>query len=281
MSTDAGLFDQFISDLETDAIFEKQRYLLLGFPHDTFASVTTNANALLRDIDFLFGDNAATPLAFVCHSRGGLLARTVAANLYDAGPARWKSQLAGCITFGTPHEGTPLAERPSGLLGIGVTSIRAGQPGGFMGASDVLALVAAYKGVIPGIDDLKPPRAIGRGEHKTTFVDELFQKERINAEQNACRLPILAIGGQGPHESHIEWVADRMFRGTPHDCVVELSSSAPERRVGVSHLGVRSDHFSYFSGRKGFEEAIRFLKRQLRYEDCLSSAPGTRGEGTN
>jgi hypothetical protein len=274
MSTDAGLFDELIAELEKDAEFAR-RYLMLGFPHDTLAPVTANANALLDDLEYLFQGGSATPLAFVCHSRGGLVARKVAASLYEAGPARWKHQLAGCITFGTPHRGTPLAENPAKLLGLGVTAIRGMQPGGFMGASDVLALVGAYGSTLPGVDDLKARTAIGRDGGRTTFIDDLREKERVNAEQRTCQLPILAIGGKGPHESRIEWITGGTFRGVPHDCAVELSSSAPERSVGVVRHEVHSDHFSYFAWRKGFEEAIAFLQFVLGYQARAKMAAGT------
>lgn len=245
MPIDVGLFDAFITELESDAPF-KQRYLFLAFPHDTFTSITANADILLEEIDYLFSDNSDTPLAFVCHSRGGLLARKVAAALYGTGPERWKQQLVGCVTFGTPHQGTPLAEYPRKLLGAGVAAIRAIQAGGFMGASDVLALVEAYSNcnTIPGIDDLKPPTAIGKGAQSTTFVTDLRQAERAVAEQHKCRLQVLAIGGRGPHDSRLGRITGKMFRGIPHDCAVELSSSAPERVVGITRQEVRSDHFS-------------------------------------
>lgn len=280
MSIDVGLFDELVVGLEGNPEFAR-RYLLLAFPHDTLAAISVNANALLEDIDYLFDGNSTTLLAFVGHSRGGLLAREVAMRLYRQGPARWKQQLVGCVTFGTPHKGTPLAEKPAKLLGLGVTAVRAGQAGGFMCASDVLALVAAYGGRMPGVEDLKPPAAIGTGESRATFINDLREKERMNAEQLACRLPILAIGGKGPHESRIEWLTGRVFRGEPHDCVVERSSSAPERYVGLTPHEVQSDHFNYFTGRKGFEAALEFLKRVLGYEaplkepeqDALAASP--------
>jgi hypothetical protein len=261
MSTDVGLFDEFIGEQMKDPFF--QHCLFLAFPHDTFASITSNAASLLKAIDYLFESNLTTRLAFVCHSRGGLLARRAAASLYQSGPGRWKQQLAACVTFGTPHEGTPLAEHPSKLLGAGVATIRATQPGPFMGASDVLALVAAYGATIPGIDDLKPPTAIGKGYQSTTFVTDLSNDERSAAEQFQCRLQIFAIGGKGPHDNRILWISEKMFRGSPNDCAVPLSSSAPRRLVGVTYEEVQSDHFSYFTGRKGFGDAVKFLKQRM------------------
>ena len=267
MSIDVGLFDEFITLLNSDEIF-KNRYLMVGFPHDSFAAITTNATTLVEEIEYLLENNTETLVAFVCHSRGGLLARQVALELYRAKPDRWKRQLAGCVTYGTPHRGTPLAEYPEKLLGAGVAAIRALQPGGFMGVSDVLALVAAYRGAIPGIQDLIPTTAIGRGDNGIPFLSSLGQAERYVAGHHECRLPILAIGGAALHDSLLAGMTNKIFRGKPHDCAVELSSSAPERMVRVKHHEVRSDHFSYFKGREGFPEAIQFLKEQMNYAEC-------------
>lgn len=268
-STDAGLFDSLIIELKKDKTFE-QAVVMLSYPHDSFNKIETNASQLLDRLGNLLPKEAETRLMFVGHSRGGLLARKIAAGLYDADPKRWRTQLAGCVTFGTPHYGTPLAEYPSQLLGLGVCAIGA-QTGGFATASDVLALVRAYEGKIPGISDLKSPKAIGEGVTRYNFILELRELERRLAGREDCILPILAIGGRGPHNSRIGWVTNRMFRGVENDCAVELSSSAhPEIPKCTSHE-VQSDHFSYFKNGMGFEEAISFIDECLGHERRIAA----------
>jgi hypothetical protein len=269
MSTDVGLFDRFVEYLRADS--DIGAWAFAAFPHDTCAPIDSNAQLLLNDLEYLFEGNRDTKLAFVCHSRGGLLARKVATELYEQDDARWRTQLVGCVTFGTPHDGTPLAEHPERLLGAGVMAIRLGQPGGLLGAGDVLSLVQAYGGKIPGIDDLKPPAAVATNPQGTIFVNTLRQAERTLAQRSDCRLSILAIGGRGPHESRLGWVTNKLLRGE-HDCAVEVESSAPDRRVGVKRLEVNSDHFSYFSRRLAFAEAAQFLKGAVGASDSSQAA---------
>lgn len=264
MSTDAGLFDPLIVELKDDPTFEPN-FLLLGFPHDSFSTLQTNAGELLDRLALLFPKDVQVPLAFVAHSRGGLLARTVAAGLYDADPHRWKTQIGGCVTFGTPHYGTPLAEYPSKLLGIGVTAIGA-QAGGFASASDVLALVRAYGGNIPGISDLQSPKALGIGEKHYNFIAELREKERRFEGRDNCVLPILAVGGKGPHNNHIGWMTDKMFRGVDNDCAVELTSSAHPAISKCTSVEVHGDHFSYFQKKMAFEQAIGFIDQVFNHQ---------------
>jgi len=272
MSTDVGLFDPFVDTLLADSVFQLH-YRLLAFPHDTFASIASNAAVLLGHIDYLFANNTETPLTFVCHSRGGLLARKVATDLYRTNFKRWKRQLAGAVTFGTPHLGTPLAEFPSTLLGAGLAAMRTADPAGFMGASDVLALVAAYRGSIPGIDDLKPLTAISRNPGGFSFLEHLRKAEIMSGDRHGCRMPILAIGGQASDGTGVGWASNRIFRGVPNDYAVEMSSSAPERITAISPVEVESDHFSYFTRTRGFVQAVDFLKTQMNYGECEKKAP--------
>ena len=51
--------------------------LVVGWAHDTLTSIKENAAQLLRQIDARLGASEA-PIALVCHSRGGLLARKLA-----------------------------------------------------------------------------------------------------------------------------------------------------------------------------------------------------------
>ena len=262
MSIDVGLFDQLLDELRKEPEF-KTGCLFLAFPHDTFASIDSNATLLLQQIEHLFQNNDTTRLAFLCHSRGGLLAREVAVRLYEPSADIWRDRLVACVTFGTPHQGTPIAEKPEALLGAGVAAVRITQPGAFMGACDVLALVSAYKGDIPGIKDLKPRSSVNERPETKAFVEQLWNKEFDIAHRQHCRLEVLAIGGEGPHENRIVWFSDKIFGGAKNDCAVPLSSSSPKNLSGFRSKDVHSDHFSYFTGHKGFTEAIEFLKERL------------------
>jgi pimeloyl-ACP methyl ester carboxylesterase len=73
------------------------------FEHDTFISIDRNASDLSR----LLEERAegSDKIVFLCHSRGGLVARAGADLLPDEMAARTEIH-----TFGTPHTGTPLAD---------------------------------------------------------------------------------------------------------------------------------------------------------------------------
>lgn len=53
---------------------------VLGWPHDTLAPVKVNAQHLAEMIERLLGASGL-PIVFVCHSRGGLVARAAAVAL--------------------------------------------------------------------------------------------------------------------------------------------------------------------------------------------------------
>ena len=137
------------------------------------------------------------PVGFVCHSRGGLLARRVAAKLYRS--ARWRKQLAGCVTFGTPHRGTPLAERGHELIAAMLTGMRLIQPGGFFGMADVLALVNENNGRLLGIEEMAPIGAVRKDPLKPHFLERLREDERVLSSDHGCSLPLLAVGGVAPY----------------------------------------------------------------------------------
>jgi pimeloyl-ACP methyl ester carboxylesterase len=77
---------------------------LFRFEHDTFKSIHDNARELVEKVSRL----NAKRLLFICHSRGGLVARLAALSLRN-------STQIDLVTCGTPHLGTPL-----------VTALRAG-----------------------------------------------------------------------------------------------------------------------------------------------------------
>jgi hypothetical protein len=107
-------------------------------------------------------------VAFVCHSRGGLLARAVAVRLCKR-DQRWRDKLKGCVTFGTPHEGCPLAEAPGDLIGKVVTTMAVARTRSFGTLADALWYVR-QRDSVPGIEDLRP--VTGGGRFLKTLLDE-------------------------------------------------------------------------------------------------------------
>jgi hypothetical protein len=88
------------------ALFDKgfhEKIDLYRFEHDTFPPINRNADELLR----LIKDTGvgAECLMLICHSRGGLVGRSVAARLLREDEGR----NVQVITLGTPHQGTNAA----------------------------------------------------------------------------------------------------------------------------------------------------------------------------
>jgi pimeloyl-ACP methyl ester carboxylesterase len=80
------------------------------FEHDTFASIASNA----KDLATLAQAVPSPGLLLACHSRGGLVGRQ-AAQLLCQTPSR---HVIKVVTFGTPHEGTPIANLPPKAIGM-------------------------------------------------------------------------------------------------------------------------------------------------------------------
>ena len=264
LSSDLVLFDPIIDRLNQDKKFS-ERYVYFGFPHDTFASIGVNANELVEWLDVLLEGDLQIPVGFVCHSRGGLLARRVAAKLCKH--ARWRQQVACCVTFGTPHKGTPLAERGHELIAAMLVGMRLTQPGGFFGIKDVLALVNVNKGELPGVEEMVPIGAVRKQSWEPHFLEGLREDERSLMGDHQYSLPLLAVGGEAPYDWRLNWITGRLFQKERNDYAVPLDSSAP-RLARVLSETVVSNHFSYFTGRHGFDAAVHFVKEKLGYAAC-------------
>ena len=158
MSTDVGTFDQFVNALGASPIFGQSR-LLVSWPHDTLASIDTNADDLSVLIEEKLG-RSSLPIAFVCHSRGGLVARKTAVELMEIDKGRWQSRLRGLVTFGTPHNGAELAEAGDEFLGKLLLACTVARQGGVLPLVDALWSVKDHK-KLAGVTDLRP-RSNGR-----------------------------------------------------------------------------------------------------------------------
>jgi hypothetical protein len=230
MSTDVGTFDAFAHRLQAnDAL------LLTSWPHDTLDPIELNAKMLAEHIQRRIG-KSGLPLMFVCHSRGGLVARRTAVELLKASHV-WRSRLRGCVTFGTPHEGAELAEKCNELLGK-LLLLRTVRPTGAIPLVRALQTVRQFRS-LPGITDLRPRKNGGK------FLDRLMEAEtNLTGEPGAIPMPVFAVGGRAASNGVTGWLTNRFFDDAPHDLVVTLDSSAPEHME--SRAEVTSDHFSYF-----------------------------------
>jgi hypothetical protein len=168
ISTDLGNFDGLIqrlrapvpTDVKRDlpagisleimrAAFERS-VTVVGWPHDTLTSIDQSAHQLSRVIETQLGSSACK-LVFICHSRGGLVARATALKLYERAE-EWADRLCCCITFGTPHAGVALAEHPDRKMGAYMLS---GITRGELAAYTDIAAYIEQRGTIEGIEDTR------------------------------------------------------------------------------------------------------------------------------
>lgn len=235
MSTDAGTFDRLIEQIERHPLLSK--VYLAGWPHDTLTNIEVNAEDLAALIEDRLGASGL-PVLFVCHSRGGLVARATAVELCGT-DLRWQNRLRGAVTFGTPHEGAELAEIGDELLGKVMLLKSISQTGRVIPLVDALWAVHNRK-KIEGITDLRPRSNGGK------FLRDLRKAESKQVGRvNGRALPLLVVGGRARPQGGAGWLSRRFFGGESNDLVVALSSSMPASFQ--PSLETETDHFSYFS----------------------------------
>jgi hypothetical protein len=229
LSTDAGHFDGLIKRLDVGP------FVVAGFPHNTLAKIEINARELARDLNGAISDGP-NPVGLVCHSRGGLVARMAAEYLYEEDQKKdqdfWRDRLRICVTFGTPHLGSDLAESPEEFIGTfaAQASLRATRQ--IASLLDLLIYSYEHDG-FPGIEDLKP---------EGQFLRHLETQERGISPN----IPIIAIGGRAPSGGTKSKFADRIFGTSEHDVVVRLKSSLPSFLPANHRVPTNCDHFGYF-----------------------------------
>jgi hypothetical protein len=242
-SLDAGLKVQpaaiFLEAPGTlDALYSNYGIAIVGYPHNTLSPIAFNAQRLVEHLEAHLGDGSNATLVFVCHSRGGLVARHALALLSKGN--RMGKRRAELITFGTPHDGASIAESATGreaaayLLGMASTHDA-------VSVLDVCAYLNEYRP--SGMEDLAP------GGHEAAYIDSLFALERETSPQYGR----LLVGGyQAPGEAWswrqraaAAWLCWRSGQ-TEHDMVVELRSSLSRRVRRAVSAKVNADHFSYF-----------------------------------
>jgi hypothetical protein len=268
LSIDVGTFDEFIAALQKRD--PRRAMLLVAWRHDTLDSIKLNAEQLAREIQTKLG-GSSLPIAFVCHSRGGLVARRAIVELLKNEP-RWSARLRATVTYGTPHEGAELAEKADGFLGKWLLLHTVHQRGGYAPLFDALWTVREF-GTLPGITDLRPAKNGGK------FLRRLEKAEgRLAGGRGTFPVPLFAVGGHAVGRGLSGWMARRFFRDIPNDLIVTLSSSTPEHVQ--PNVATTSDHFGYFANeeirKKHTVEALDFLQRALRPEAVAGRHPFAR-----
>jgi hypothetical protein len=268
MSTDVGLFDQFVRALESSTL--PHSLLLVSWPHDTLDSIEDNAEDLSVLIEEKLG-RSALPIAFVCHSRGGLVARRTAVELMEIDRERWQARLRGLVTFGTPHNGAELAENGDELIGKLLLVGAVGRTG-LVPLVDALWSVKNHK-TLAGVTDLRP-RA-GGGD----FLRKLRRAEgRIVKKAGGVPLRLYAVGGNVKVDGIRGALSRRYFGGAAHDLIVTLASATPS--AAEQRAETTCNHFDYFRENQmagnAATEAIPFLLGLMTPPQAASTAPDTK-----
>lgn len=274
LSTDLGTFDVIIKQLNA---LKNTKLSIYGYPHNTLAGINENAVDLANIIRNLFqGVEEPPAIYFVCHSRGGLLARSTAVKLYDISP-KYKKAIRQAITFGTPHEGSELAEKPDDLKALFVASQFYRAYGLLHGFGELLQLLSEPK-EFTGIKDLKP-----REQNPKGFIVELCEEEgeQVRGEDKARNLIIKAVGGKAnnsdsPNKDFItrkinsfaHYVANQIMDEESHDLVVRTVSSV-NSTIGLEVIGTWAcNHFEYFQ--EANSDRLKFIsgliEKELRKE---------------
>jgi putative serine esterase DUF676 len=257
MSSDVGTFDELLKQLREDSAFADSAYLV-SWPHDTLAPIDLNAEVLAELIEQRLGDSNL-PVAFVCHSRGGLVARRTAVELMEINKKGWKPRLRGCLTFGTPHDGAELAENGNELIGKLLLMRTMAKQAGLIPLIDALFAVKGQK-ALDGITDLCP-----RSE-KGAFLRALKKSEsRLAKKAGAVPLPLFAVGGKANSTGLGGRLSRRYFGGAANDLVVPYASATPEAAQNIGEAAC--DHFGYFTAdamrRPSTTNAIDFLRTAM------------------
>ena len=235
-------------------------YLITGWPHDTLSSIDTNA----RDLFELIASKTQTkcpPLVFVCHSRGGLVARKTAVLMQEKPIFADKVKL--CVTFGTPHKGADLASHPLKFVAAYVAIMSATRT-----AFSVIRALAIYKHKLrfEGVEDLLPESV------SNSFLSTLRDDERRLAPDGLRSLPILPIGSsyEGPL-----WFQRALITGLlnthKHDLVVRALSSVPETYPDGALTSC--SHGEYFTSTEAdkphFKSALNRIRESFDFKAAL------------
>lgn len=205
-----------------------------AFEHDTFQPIATNAVELAR----LVAEGVhCDRLLFLCHSRGGLVARFAARLLADDPKFTAAVEIFTC---GTPHKGTPLVQDLATLLRPLVFAggkIDGGIPVPSSGTAAIAYLASQMNRVPPGIAEMQPG---------------LTALALLNQDLSA-QTPLLTFGGvcdaarsARPMLALFRGYSDQAL-GDRHDGIVPLDSSLWAEHSGGAVEIAECSHFDYFA----------------------------------
>lgn len=243
-------------------------YLIVGWPHNTLTKIDNNARDLFDDIVKKLGPNGP-PIVFVCHSRGGLLARKTAVIMQkkDQQDGKkgdgWADKVKLCVTFGTPHRGADLAEHPLTFVAAYIAIMNGTR--NVLSAARVLAIYQPEHH-FEGIEDLVPEDAGGE------FLGSLRDKERDFAPNSLRKLDIMAVGSIYEGQKWFQRSLITGILGTPkHDLVVRTVSAVPETFDDgeITHCG----HGEYFDhsevSKSHFKKVVDRIRAILKVEEAM------------
>jgi Putative serine esterase (DUF676) len=249
---------------------------IVGYPHNTLDRIESNGQTLASQLL-----NIALPtnvkIAFLCHSRGGLVARQAAAILRKK--QDWHHRI-DIITFGSPHEGAEFAEHKSATdIGSYLLAVNATRSASSLW--EILHYLEEYEP--EGIFDLRPGGPATK-ERPSMFLD------RLVALEFEIGLPRLTVIGGKVEESTLEdWKKKKMSTFASwktgreeHDMVVTAHSSLCRSNTTKPNMRilVNSDHFSYFGSLKGDDDlawdfALARLWSRIDFPNALDRVRGT------
>jgi hypothetical protein len=224
-------------------------YCIAGWPHDTLAGIQENAIELAS---FLISLNPNVPVVFVCHSRGGLVARMVLNILQTRERGDWNDKIKLCVTFGSPHSGAALAQHPMTLAAtyLAVTAKT-------RSAVSVARVLAAYqwRQGFAGIEDLEP-------DGKCLSA---LRADEIKCAAAGSPAPEMMIS-IGSNYSGTHWLVRNAISLLPndhkHDLVVSTKSSMP---VFISDcLQTTCAHPDYFEAGEITKQHFKHVMAKMR-----------------
>ena len=181
-----------------------------------------------------------------------------------------------CVTFGTPHEGAPFAERENSLVGLAAMMVLTGATRDGASLMQLLAYLRQERR-IAGVEDLARSD-VSRGRFLEALRDE--ERHATGDAPHERELPVLTVGGRC-NPAGLSWTKRALARMAAsqldgeHDLVVELRSSRPAigfNDVIKGGLTADCDHTSYFENDQLTADHFRRVVDILRDRVQLNAA---------
>ena len=231
------------------------RHSIYRYEHDTFLPIVENADELVRMIR---ASLRARRLLVVGHSRGGLVARIAVAQLRsDQYPGEVYLQ-----TFGTPHDGTPLADSGGQFLNLAYT-LGCEMIGSIPAISPA---VAAYSYVIncpvlpPGIDVMRESSSALR------VLNAVSDPTRTRCWGSAFNI----ANGPSGFGTFVTGALVGMMSGIDHDLVVPTASALA---FGQTEPLLNCSHLDYFA-QPAVQQAIGAIAPAAAVAAAAAAAAG-------